>query len=83
MARARWFLFEHPVDAPVRDGKPQRGHMGAHLCTMLAHESKPNTLVVSPPICGDRGAVHVPDAQATGGFMLACIACLAISEIQP
>lgn len=76
MARARWFLFESKVDAPLRDGRPQRGVIGAHLCMQ---PSEPPAV----PLCGAKDAVHMPDAQAGSGFMLACIACLAYSEVQP
>lgn len=69
--RVKWFLFEHAIDSALRDGKPQRGPIAAHLCESPGE-----------PICNARDAVLMPDATAQGGgFMLACISCLAYSEV--
>lgn len=66
----KWFLFEHHTNAPLRDGKPQRGLIAAHLADDEQEQLS----------CGTADVKLLVDAQAPSGFIVACVTCLAISE---
>lgn len=65
----KWFLFEHATCAPMRDGKPQRGIIAAHL------------VEDDELICETEDVTLMRDAQTPNGFVLACVSCLAVSEV--
>lgn len=67
----KWFLFEHATNAPLRDGKQQRGLIAAHLVDE------------AQLVCGTEEVTLMSDAQAPSGFVLSCVACLAASEVAP
>lgn len=68
----KWFLFEHATNAPLRDGKKQRGLLAAHLVDEAQQL-----------VCNTDEVTLVSDAQTPSGFVLACVLCLAVSEVAP
>lgn len=70
--RVKWFLFAHAVG--VVGKSDTRPLLAAHLAL------PPTSGNAAMPVC-ETIATHVPDAALSRGFMLACSACLAYSEI--